>query len=295
MVSREEITRTWLDVLEGRISREAGEQWAGPLRWTLPADQIAEEIGLQCLCDRGTEYHSTVEFSDEEATENGPRQRFDFWTQTCRQLDEGSVGNVWLREVREWDRTTHQWTWTGRFKGHWSASGARLILRTPDAMSIGAALEWARARADDIIVTIRGHVRYSAGPVGRSGCLEWSDDIDLAPVSEVASREEWRADYVAGTVRRWRVSLGNELPNHEPERSRFLVDLGAEEGVVRFLDGLPGPNTSVEIEVLAESEDEAVKIGVRSLSNVKASIRRDRGESGPFGLLVSVSAKPIDS
>jgi hypothetical protein len=290
MVTRDEITQTWLDVLEGRMSRQADALWASQRRWSLPPERIAEEVGLERLCDRSIVYHSTQEVSDEEFYEKAPRQEFELWKETCRLLDEGLVGVVFMREKREWDHSTHLGTWTGRFSAQWSASGAPHSLSSPDSMPVDVALDWSRARSSDVIVSIRGHVRYAAGTVTHRRYPQWRDDIDLTPISEYAPGEEWRADYVRGTVHRWRVNLGTQLP-----RSRFLANPGAQQGLIRLLDTSPGASPSIDMEVVADTEEDAVEIGNRFLANVIATARRDRGESGPFGLLLSVKARPLDT
>lgn len=140
---------------------------------------------------------------------------------------------------------------------------------------------------------VRG-VRYSAGRINTRSYPEWTGEVDLTPISEYPSGEEWRASYVQGTVHRWRVSLGAELPGHEPARSRFLVRVGEQEGVIRLLDSLPG-SRDIEVEVQADTEEDAVKIGLHTLAMVKSAARRDLGKSGPFGMMSSVSARPLDS
>lgn len=133
-VTREEITREWLDCLAGNIDREGAAHWAQGRAWMSPPSAIAEEIGLQCLY-RVNSWIGHPDGSREVfygVADERFRREFEEWQETCELLDREPQGTVWIAENLEYsDPIDHLSTWTGRFTASWQGA-APLCLESPE-------------------------------------------------------------------------------------------------------------------------------------------------------------------
>ncbi len=307
VTSRDEIFGVWRDCLEGRITREEAASWARERAWTPPPEQIAEEIGLQCLY-QGAGWSSsdgvaTIHWESEQAF----RELLSRWVETCTLLDEGATGTVWLSEVMDLDGLAHKTLWTGRFSGHWGGS-VPLILNTPESrldmegMAVDDAIEWACARAETVTLRTRTGENFSAGRKAIKDLPGWTGNVDLSPIEEWNTGEEWREGFRPGTRIEWRVTCKTALvPNDEDHLQEFAALLSADETVLSWEFGVPPrgipPREKFPREVVvivdAASEEEAQQLGSGAVLRAASAVVRRHGATGRMGFTVCVDAKPF--